>query len=256
MIVKNFKLIIFFTLFSLLISSCADGQINKSSNAQETNSSILKSNIDEILKKQILLTNFAKFTNNRLLEGASGFLINYKNSVFAVTARHLLGEAGGITPEIGINDLDKSLLKWEMMPRVVNNTSKETIKLESKGLDYSQSTSDILFLKVKTKDYEIQELTPNFDLPKIGETIFLIGCPYNETKCKQNSYPAKYVQFFESKNSLVFELNTTVDLRGFSGAPVVNNKGEVLGILTSSFTNQGKEYSMATHIKEIEKIKY
>ena len=255
---KSFSLKLITFAICIFLSACSYGQKSKTTTNSEAQPDISAAvaNIKNLLKKQVLLTNSAQFTNDRTLEGASGFLIKYNGANFAVTARHLLGEAGGVEPEVKINDLDKSLIKWEMMPRVVNNADKETVKLDVKGLDFSNSVSDFVLLKVLSKDFEIEILTPNFELPAVGETLFLIGCPYSETQCKQNYYQVKYVEFDDAANSIVFEMNSPVNLSGFSGAPVVNGKGEVLGILTSSFKTGGKDYSMATHIKEIQKITF
>lgn len=255
---KTLKSTVFILINCFFLCSCLMGQSKQTSKTTETKPSnaTLPPSVNEILKKQILLTNSALFSNNRSLEGASGFLIKQNGSIFAITARHLLGEDGGIRPEIDVNDLSKSLIKWQMMPRVIHNSANEIIKLEANGLDFSESFNDILLLKVLTKDFEIETLIPNFDLPSIGETLFLIGCPYSERKCQQNVYPVRYSEFRIRENSLVFETDPNVDLRGFSGAPLVNSKGEVVGILTSSFINHGKEYSMATHIKAIQKIKF
>ncbi|MCD9185120.1 MAG: serine protease [Pyrinomonadaceae bacterium] len=208
------------------------------------------------MKKQILLTNSVEFTKDRTMEGASGFLIKYGGATFAVTAKHLLGEAGGVEPEIKINELSNSLKKWEMMPRVVTNAAKETVKLDAKGLSFLNPLNDILFLKVISTSFEIEALTPNFDLPVIGEKLFLIGCPYSEEKCKQNSYPLEFVEYDDAENLLVFEIKSNVDLSGFSGAPVVNAKGEVFGALVSGGAAGGKNYAVATNINEVQKLKF
>lgn len=255
---KRINLKILTITICLFLSSCAYGQKSKSIPNSEAKSdrNVTATNINNLLKKQILLTNSAQFTNDRTLEGASGFLIKYNGTNFAVTVRHLLGEAGGVEPEVKINELSKVLTKWEMMPRVVTNAAKETVKLDAKSLDFSQSNSDIVLLNVISNDFVIEILMPNFDFPTVGETLFLIGCPYSETKCKQNSYPVKYVEFDETENSLVFEIKSGVALSGFSGAPVVNSKGEVSGALVSSGAADGKNYVLATHIKEIQRIKF
>lgn len=252
----NFKILLI--AFCFLLFSCAYAQTNKNkaTKLEGNNENTATPNIEDFLKRQILLTNRARFTKDRTLEGASGFLIKYNGANFAVTARHLLGEAGGVEPEVKVSDLTKTLLKWEMLPRVVTDVKKETIKLNADNMDFSRSSSDILFLKIAANNFEIAILTPNFELPTVGETLFLIGCPYSETQCKQNSYPVKFVEFDETENSLVGEINSKVNLAGFSGAPLVNRKGEVLGALTSGGDSNGKSYVLATHIKEIQKIKF
>ncbi len=242
----------------LLFSACDYGQRNqkKITDTKKSTENTAAPDVSNILKKQILLTNNAKFTDGRIMEDASGFLIKYNGANFAVTVRHLLGEAGGVEPEVKINDLSKSLTSWEMMPRVVGNADAETIEVSATGLDFSQSPADIVLLKVTSKDFTIETLTPNFDIPQVGENLFLIGCPYSETQCKQNSYPVKFVEFDEQEKALVCEMDAKVELSGFSGAPLINGKGEVLGALISGGAVGGKNYVMATHIKEIQKIKF
>jgi hypothetical protein len=252
----HLKIILIVTL--LFISSCTcthaqNSKNNKDSSAPTNSETEALSNIGNLLKKQILLINHAQFKNARNLEGASGFLIKYNGSNVAVTARHLLGEAGGVQPEIKINELEKNLLKWEMSPRVIADAAKETIKLSSKGIDFSNSTTDIIVLNVISNTFDLGILTPKFDLPKVGENLFLIGCPYSERQCKQNSYQVKFVEFDEESSYLACEIKSDVNLAGFSGAPLVNGKGEVVGVLSGGVE---KKYILATHIKEIQKINF
>ena len=206
-------------------------------------------------KKHILLTNMAEFKGDRTLEGASGFLINYHDNNYAVTARHLLGEAGGIEPEIKTSVLAKNLIEWKMAPRVAG-TASQTIKLNANGLDYSRSDYDLLLLNVEDKTPDLAILKPRFSLPEIGEALHLIGCPYSERQCRQNSYDIKYVEYSERFGVLVCEIKSDVELAGFSGAPVVNDKNEVVGVLVSGAEVRGKMYIFATHIKEIQRIKH
>lgn len=254
---SRFKL--YLITFCFFLSACFSNQEVKNNKTAEvkTYDKTAVLNIENLLKKQILLTNDAAFSGDRTLEGASGFLIKYNGADFAVTARHLLGEDGGVAPSVSIEQLKTPVLtKWEMKPRVVTNANKETVKLSAEGLDFSQSSNDFVLLKVISKDFEIQPLTPSFETPALGETLFLIGCPYSETNCKQNSYPVKFAEFDEEKNIIACEMNSKVDLRGFSGAPVVNGKGEAVGVLVSSFADGGKNYVVSTSIKEIQKIKF
>lgn len=237
------------TSLCFILTTCSFGQVRK------TLENKITVNSDASPKKQMLLTNSAKFTGNRKLVGASGFLINYNNSIYAVTARHLLGEAGGVEPEVKINVLAKSLLNWEMSPRILTNAVRETVKLNAQGLNFSNSAHDIVLLNVVSSAFDLEVLTPNFNLPTVGEALFLIGCPYSETGCKQNSYKVTFVEYDAAEAALVCEITSKVELSGFSGAPLITGKGEVIGVLVSGGASGGKTYIMATHIKEIQKIK-
>lgn len=206
-------------------------------------------------RKTILLTNQATFTGNRTLEGASAFLISYKNAVYAVTAKHVLGEAGGIEPEVKTASLARSLVKWQMSPRVSFDAANETVEVNAAGLNYAKSANDILLLNVKTNVSGLQALTPNFSLPAESEQLFIIGCPYSESGCRQNYYPVTYLQYETADATLVCEIKANVEMSGFSGAPLVNRAGEVVGVVIGGGDDNGTSYIAATHIKEIQKIK-
>lgn len=243
------RLLLLLILFGFFAQFRADAQVKKSA---------LKNpafDAQSLLKKQILLTNTAIFAGNRILEGGSGFLIRHNNQTFAVSAKHLLGEAGGVEPEVHLTQLDKNLMMWRMTPRVVVNPATETVTLNAKGLDFKQAIHDILLLNVASNTFDLAILKPNFVLPAVGETLYLIGCPYSETGCKQNVYRLKFAEFDKTEAALFCEMTADVDLRGFSGAPIVNQNGEAVGVLVSSIEVNGKTYAAATHIKEIQKIK-
>lgn len=102
---------------------------------------------------------------------------------------------------------------------------------------------------------KIYPLTPNLESPKIGDTLYLVGCPYIEEYCKQNIYKIVFAGFDEEISSLTFSTSDNIDFSGFSGAPILNEYGEVVCVLTSRW-NEGVHTKLAgTSIKEIEKIK-
>ena len=71
---------------------------------------------------------------------------------------------------------------------------------------------------------------------KAGQSISAHGCTYtNQKDCKQNKYSGKYVK--SQDNNLLIKLNILPEemntLRGLSGAPVLNSKYEVVGIVSN-----------------------
>jgi hypothetical protein len=237
----------FFLVFCFFTCSCGQSQPVKKINDN------ISFDYKTLLKEQTLLTNSAKFKGERELDGASGFLIDYKNSTFAVTAKHLLGEAGGIEPEIQLTALESNLIEWKMMPRS-NVKSQETVSLNTLGLKYTNSIADILILNVISKTFTVKRLIPNFEIPKENEKLYLVGCPYSEDNCRQNVYEVTFSEFESSESVLICELNKNIELSGFSGSPLLNKKGEVVGVLVGGGEFEGKTFVTATHIKEIQKI--
>jgi len=82
----------------------------------------------------------------------------------------------------------------------------------------------------------------------------IIGCPYSEKRCQQNIYKAIYLGNTES-GFLVCTTENDIDLSGFSGAPVINSKGSVVGVIYGGGSENGRMNIYVTSIKEIQKVK-
>jgi hypothetical protein len=66
-----------------------------------------------------------------------------------------------------------------------------------------------------------------------GEHVYLLGCPYVETTCVQNVYRGVVVD--RQETLFAYSLDPPVDLRGFSGAPIVDAAGHVVGVMSIWF---------------------
>jgi hypothetical protein len=208
------------------------------------------------LKKQVLLTNNASFKKHKdEMSGASGFLINYQGQVYAVTAKHVLGEAMGIEPEIKLSEFNNYLISWKMFPRIPINIKTDTVVIGKLKRNYDALDKDILLLEVENSNYNVLPLTPSFNLPKKGEKLYIIGCPYSQEKCKQNLYEITYDSYDTETSMLNFLIKSKVELSGFSGAPIVDSSGNVVSILTSGWDEGKNKFIGGTFIKEIEKVK-
>jgi Trypsin-like peptidase domain len=238
-------LLIKFTIIGLIYSCTFNNKSTKN-----------KIDIQELVKQnQILLTNEANFKGHSGLYGASSSLVHFRNKVFAVTAKHLLGSDGGVEPEINPKDLALYFEEWIMYPRININNSYDTIRIKKTLLNYDQVNSDILLLEVENSKNNIFTLTPNFELPNEKDSLFVIGCPYNEENCRQNIYKVIYTSYDLTSNSLICVIEDEVNLAGFSGAPVLDIEGKIVGILTGAWEENGREYVVATSIREMNKIK-
>ncbi|MEO7312408.1 MAG: trypsin-like peptidase domain-containing protein [Chitinophagaceae bacterium] len=214
-----------------------------------------KITIKKLLEKQVLLTNHAMFSKDRELNGACAFLIYYKDSVYAVTAKHLIGPDGGVKPAITPMQLWADLQSWKMFPRQPVHPATDTVTVNAAHLDYSDMTpaSDALLLSTVGFHGGIEPLTPNFAIPAEGDSLVLLGCPYSEQGCRQNSYNMIFRKL--DRALMVCQIFSNVELQGFSGAPIINSRGEVVAILYGSGEVDGEYYVYATPIRDIKKVR-
>ncbi|MEK7952545.1 S1 family peptidase [Luteolibacter soli] len=187
---------------------------------------------------QLVLTNSAKFKGHSALQGASSFLLRASGDrTIAATARHLLGPNGGVTPTISPDRLDSVLDSWVMYPRT---KPQDFMTIAAHGIaPPSGKASDWLLLEIKnnSKPLPAAPLTLRPTPVSVGEEVFLVGVPYSETDRMQNVYRAK-VTHRAAPDWFRYRLETPVDIRGFSGAPILDKNGWVVGVMTVWFEPQ------------------
>lgn len=183
---------------------------------------------------QMVLTNDAEFKGHTPLQGASGFLLQTDSgAVLAASARHLLGENGGVEPEVKLKDLDASLGCWFMHPRTRPNErvmiTGSATRLEGRKYD------DWVLLTVAEGWASVATpLKIRREPVKVGEKVFLVGVSYAEPDVAQKVYSGVvtargYVDRFR------YTITPHVDITGFSGAPIVDEKGLLVGVMTVWF---------------------
>ena len=186
---------------------------------------------------QFVLTNRAAFTGHTGLRGASGFLVRAADGrVLAATAKHLIGENGGVEPEVPLRELDGALKSWVMFPRT---DAKSIIEIDRLQLDVKNEEShDWLLMTVKSSEkLPAQPLLIRETPVEVGESVFLIGVPYSERQSAQNVYRG-VVTKRGFKDRFRYTLSPPVDLRGFSGAPIVDADGRAVGVMTVWFNGE------------------
>lgn len=109
-------------IFPLLLTGCFPPTQEKSAVVKNDSAVYTLFN-----KHQILLTNWGEFNGHTSLYGASSFLVEYKNKIYAATAKHLIGEDGGVLPVIAPNELSDAIKNWKMYPRVPVDETTDTV---------------------------------------------------------------------------------------------------------------------------------
>ncbi|MDB5295457.1 MAG: hypothetical protein JWO31_1440 [Phycisphaerales bacterium] len=178
---------------------------------------------------QLVLTNEATFNGHAPLHGASAFLVRMPGGVVAVgTAKHLIGEAGGVEPPVTLADLDQALTGWRAFPR-----TRPKAAVEAKGRAVTpngEGRHDWLLLNLSDPKAALPAtpLVPRLRPAAVGETVYLVGVSYADRGAVQNVYKGT-VTARPSKHYFEYEFAPPVRIAGFSGAPIVDADGLLVG---------------------------
>jgi S1-C subfamily serine protease len=145
--------------------------------------------------------------NAKLISGGSGFLIDTKG--FIITNAHVLKGNGAI---------------------VINSVGQEL----NADIIYSDINSDLALLKVDDEDYNAPKKIP-FSIRKkisdLGEEIFTLGYPRNDNDIVYGKgYLSAQTGYEGDSNSYQIQISANP---GYSGAPLFNDKGELIGIIST-----------------------
>jgi hypothetical protein len=178
---------------------------------------------------QVLLTNEAKLKPDLRIDGASGFLLRLPNgAVVAATARHVLGD------QTRLEDLNASILSWAMYPRtmVSRRVALHKLALKTQGL----GDLDCVFMTVTpTHNWPVAVLPARSTPVHAGETVYLLAVPYDQNRA-QNVYKG-IVTSRQKEHDFAYQMDSTPDHRGFSGAPILDDRGNLVGVHLGTYNS-------------------
>ncbi len=208
---------------------------------------------------QLVLTHDSEFRGHSALQGASAFLVELPSKrVIAATAKHLLGADGGVTPTLRVAEVDKAIVNWKLHPRDQPDSSVAVTGLFGSA-DFYGTFQDWLLLDVdnnNTAKYPAVPLKFRQELPHSGETVYIVGARYENDKQTQEVLTGKITN--PADGIIEGTLAIPANLEGFSGAPVVDAQGHVVGVLTGTRSNADKDGRYATFaghgVEEIQRL--
>ena len=187
----------------------------------------------------IVMTNHIRFKEHEYLGQSNGFLIQAGSEVLAVSAKHwfLVFQWHVRLSTIAFKN---KLELWEMYPK---DMSEEKVilgslineNLEEKVEKSAAFETDWLLFRVTQKSDSILPLIPRFQKLKDGEKIYISGWEDSEWNVPAKIYQGTCLRTEGNK----YVVDMGAGFPGLSGAPVIDEKGYLVGISSASF----KKYS-------------
>lgn len=208
------------------------------------------------LKEEDLMSAFKPTFSSTEGEQKAGtaFVVEYNSKYYAVTAHHLFSEAGGFSREYSWKEL-QSLVESVSIQNLSNEKIKystgKAISIEgAKSVSNWSGKNDIAVFKLDKTPSKSLKFSTN--MPKIGEIVWLYGLVYNRPS-DQLLHKAIVVEY--DKNWISYQFSDSgLILNGTSGAAILNNSGEVVGINLSGGEQDGKLYGYGNPLISIKSL--
>ncbi|WP_324672271.1 trypsin-like serine protease [Hymenobacter sp. GOD-10R] len=206
---------------------------------------------EQVSKKtfpEIALTNQIAFADPQYDQPrfSCGFLLKHQNDTFAVTAKHLLKV---IKPKgMKAVSFGNSVKSWSLFPlpdkarsvvtnRLLNENKAES--LEAKAT-YDQ---DWLVFSLQSNHSGIKPLEARTTPLQPGEKLYVVGWTRHMDSGPQRVYEFEYYKTIDNR-ILVKDVVVPEQFGGLSGAPLVDEQGQVVGIVSNGTVDptSGKKY--------------
>jgi len=183
---------------------------------------------------KIAMVNRIDYVDGHHPVAGCGFLLEVQEEVVAVTAKHVLTYFK--SAKMDSVDFEGTLKSWRMFPKdrptdvvvvdkLLNRDPKESIKRIPCGKDW-------LLFTVAKRSKKILPLRFRETPLRNGEPVYVIGWRYTEKGCPQIVYQGVYVR--SEKDAVVITVEKLINntVPGLSGAPVIDGKGYLVGMMS------------------------
>lgn len=228
-----------------LAAGLAGAAIAQSANKQKPKPSQVPDVVFEMapeigIESLVFYRNVMFFTEERETGGASSSLIEIDGRVHIVTAKHLLTDSMGVEPSVRPTRFEQESEGWFVIDNLGFYFEEyASVILEVTGILEPNDDWDediiVLSTNVSTDEYQTEILPVSYELPRRGERVYVIACTYAAgPDCVQAIYPAEVAGMRFGHLSFRYDTPPS-DGSGFSGAPVLNDEGELVAVLTGGF---------------------
>ncbi|CAL2092984.1 trypsin-like peptidase domain-containing protein [Tenacibaculum sp. 190524A02b] len=199
----------------------------------------------------------AKFNNSN---ASNGFLVRYKKRMYAITAKHILIMAK--TDKMKFVDFEGELKQWKMHPKndstqyvildkLLNTNKKDSLTWSYMGTNW-ETYNDWLVFSIKEHKAKHKPLQFREKPLKKGEKLYVLGWSYKDTMGSQRMYEYIFDEIDGNYYNLK-QLKGPKSLGGLSGAPVVDKRGQVVGLVSSGWQDEKTKevFIQATSMKNV-----
>jgi hypothetical protein len=165
----------------------------------------------------------------------TGFLLQYNKDTFAVTAKHLLKIIK--PPQMNTLSFDGFIKNWVLFPLDKKEDTIVTTKLLNQNPaaqldDKSIYDNDWLVFSIGSNHSTVKPLQARTTPLIPGEKLYVIGWTRKMESGKQRVYEFEYYKTIGHR-ILLKEVIVPEQFGGLSGAPVVDEQGAVVGIVSN-----------------------
>ncbi|WP_340200688.1 S1 family peptidase [Ascidiimonas sp. W6] len=189
---------------------------------------------------------------------SNGFLVAHNGNIYAITAKHVLMTAK--TDAMKFIDFEGGLKEWKMQPKndstkyiivdkLLNTNNKDSLTWSYMNTHWD-TYEDWLVFSVKENKTNHTPLSFRKKPLKKGELLYAVGWTYKDTVGSQSAYEYKFDATEGNFHNLI-QISGPKSLGGLSGAPIVDNQGKIVGLVSSGGEDENtKEVLLqATDIK-------
>lgn len=187
-----------------------------------------------------------------------GFLLKYGKDTLAITAKHLLNVIK--SDKMKTTSFENSIKSWSLYPLLKPKELITTDKLlnENKSellANKATYVNDLLVFSIKENHSKVKPLEIRTSALIPGEKLYAVGWTRKMESGDQRVYEFEFYKIIGNrillKDIIVPEL-----FGGLSGAPIVDENGKVVGIVSGSTTDPDtkKKYFSPFYLTELKSI--
>lgn len=185
---------------------------------------------------RITLTNLVNLQRRESLAGGSAVLLTGESgALYGVTASHLLGELDTSRRDIAPTKLKVFLKDWTLHladnPQAAiafRDVNEEVFTKRFQGIDLLILTKPDALTPLPATALRAERIRA-----RAGEDAFIVGVSSDDPQQRQQVFPCKVKSSGRAAtDGLSVSISATFNPDGFSGAPIVNARGHLIGILT------------------------